>query len=207
MAMRTKGWLLATAGAAVFGLTTLTADPAQAAFVEDSSAGTSGNNPCSGGDGLNPNCTVGPSELLSFETPQVAKYEFSDSGEFELEDVGTTYDGIIDGDEFSFSAFDPQDPKSGTWTYTPDIGEDPFVAAYGIKIGGSGGGTTKIFAWTGEGLGGFTDGWDEEFALSSITFYNTGVVPLPAAAWMMIGGLGMIGGAVARNRRKARADA
>jgi len=33
------------------------------------------------------------------------------------------------------------------------------------------------------------------------------VVPLPAAAWMFIGGLGIIGGAVARNRRKAQADA
>ena len=32
MAMRTKGWLLAGAGAAAFGLTAMAADPAEAAF-------------------------------------------------------------------------------------------------------------------------------------------------------------------------------
>ena len=60
----------------------------------------------------------------------------------------------------------------------------------------------------------FNSDWVE---LEQVTLSNSGAgnvrvddisaVPLPAAAWMMIGGLGMIGSAVARNRRKARADA
>ena len=189
--------LVGAAAAVAFGFTALTAPTAQAVFVPDELAGDVGNQSCSGGNGTNPTCTAGPGVTLTFETPQIAKYEFNQAtGEFDLEDVGTSYVGIIDGSEFTFSGFDSGDPKSGTWTYTPDIGEDPFVTAYGLGYAGQ----TDLFAWAGLGTGGFSDDWTLPKALSNITFYDTGVVPLPAAGWMMLGGLGMIGAALRRRR-------
>lgn len=205
MAIRSKGWLLAGVGAAAFALTAMSADRALAAF--DSVASGTGN-VCTGALGTFPNCNVSQ-EVEGADSPLIAKYEFDDEqgsptfGTFVFEGPGTIFTDEIDGGEFSFSNFADNDPKVGIWNYSPDIGQDPFVTHYALKFGNN----WEIYAWTGLGTGGFSDNWNLGNGLSNITFYDTGVVPLPAAAWMMIGGLGMIGGAVARNRRKARADA
>ncbi len=60
----------------------------------------------------------------------------------------------------------------------------------------------SLFEDGGDNIAHFDLG-DGNYETSKLTF-NT---PLPAAAWMMLGGLGTIGGAVARTRRTARADA
>ena len=205
MAMRTKGWLLATAGAAAFGVTALTADRAVAAF--DSVASGTGN-VCTGVLGTFPDCNVS-SEVEGADSPLIAKYEFDDNqesstaGTFVFEGAGTIFSDEIDGGEFSFSDFDTDDPKEGVWNYSPDLGQDPFVTHYALKFGDN----WEIYSWTGVGTGGFSDNWDLSKGLSNITFYDTGVVPLPAAAWMMIGGLGVIGGAMKWRRRAGAADA
>lgn len=91
------------------------------------------------------------------------------------------------------------DSNSGTFTYT---GADD-ISLLNVTLKG-GPNSAAVFALFGLSTGDEFS-WSSPAGISNMQF--TEVVPLPAAAWMMIGGLGMIGGAVARNRRKARADA
>ena len=91
-------------------------------------------------------------------------------------------------------------------------GEELVAGKLSIKTDATGiivqGGAQKTLSFAGitdPTTGVFEASFDIESLGSAVS--NIEVVPLPAAAWMMIGGLGMIGGAVARNRRKARADA
>jgi hypothetical protein len=191
--------LVGAAAAVAFGLTALTAPTAQAAF---SLAASGSGNVCTGVTGTFPNCDVIDAPGIDVSSPLIAKYEYVDPveddgvpGSFVFEGAGTQYASIIDGTEFSFSGFG-EDPTMGVWNYMPDIGEDPFVTHYGLKFGQN----WQIYAWIGDGTGGFGDMWSLDQGLSNITFFDTGVVPLPAAGWMMLGGLGMIGAALRRRR-------
>ena len=222
MAIRPKGWLLAGAGAAAFGLTAMAAGAAEAGFKEvDTFTGDPGGNFCS--KITEPTCTL--ETLDGVKSAAILKLDLinpEDEGEIINENPDEIADfaeitinplfSSIDGSEFSIQ-FDSDELSSGTWFYTPNQITDPGITGFYTKGGApaSGGGSVlyqnEAVAFAGVGnssefrvLGGK--------GLSNIVFFDsTTPIPLPAAAWMMIGGLGLIGGAVARNRRRAEATA
>jgi hypothetical protein len=133
-------------------------------------------------------------------SPIIIKYEFNE-GELTGSEINTDLFPSITGDEFTFE-FD--DASSGTWFYDGAVAPDPRITAYGY-CGGN-----ECFTSTGSGFSGIFDtslDGGSGRALSNISFYDTGVVPLPAAAWMMIGGLGLMGGAMRKFRRPEAAAA
>jgi hypothetical protein len=189
-----QSWLLGAAAAVTFGLTALTAPTAQAAFVQDETfTGTDAT--CSGppaGNGFD-SCSV---TVDGIKSPSIIKYDDfnEDTGQFDSFEVNSQF-GSIDGDEFVFAFTD--EFQIGMWTYANAAAPDPNILAYSY----CGGGQCEL--WTGFGstnASGIFDLSDIGRDISNITFYDTGVVPLPAAGWMMLGGLGMIGAALRRRR-------
>ena len=211
-----KGMLFATAAGAVM----LTAASVEAAFVEASTAlsdtvGTfdgntqTGVTPSTGSDDTllafapfddkrdpvifdrllapsppNPaEVATAASTFLGFD---VALVDFKNQSEL----------GRIDVPDGSFDTLVGGCSTAGTGGCNFDIGE-PF-AYYAVKYSNA----FALFADGGDNIAHYELGASNADT-SNVTF----LTPIPAAAWMMIGGLGMIGGAVARNRRKARADA
>jgi hypothetical protein len=136
MAMRTKGWLLAGAGAAAFGLVALAADSASAAFVERT--GSSGEG-CNTGtfDGCSINLEDSDDNGFG-STPALIKIEIGEGGfdedgslvnsEIEINGGVTEYDLstlasriVITGTELE-SEGGGFEASAGTWTYNPIAG-------------------------------------------------------------------------------------
>lgn len=165
-------------------------------------------------------------------SPVIAKYDVPDEGSnagqlpATASDTNNTDYPTIAGDEFSFSNL-TADNKTGTWDYTMGAG-DPGVKYWATKAGNafrlfwqiadadssatcqdSNSGSTNynlsclLLAQTVVS-GDWTTPDNKE--LSHITFYNTEppteVIPLPASALLLLGGIGGFG-ALRTLRRKA----
>jgi hypothetical protein len=144
-------------------------------------------NDCSGVLGNPPDCELNGS-------PLIVKYNFNDDGTPAVNDpIEFGNFSSIDGSEFKIS-FDAGGTSSGTWTYTPGAG-DPGVTGWTAKAGNS------FLVFLGTGLTG-TFSTPGGKGLSHIAFFDAAPspIPLPAAAWLLISGVGALG-VVARRRR------
>ncbi len=172
----------------------LSAAAAQGAIIENdySLVLSAPGNDCSGALGTPPDCAWDGS-------PMLVKLEFS-NGSVTGGELGNF--PSIDGTEFTF------DFSSGfKWTYTPDDATDPGVTAFSVK-----GGPTGYTVWEKGsaaylGIGDYSDTWTTWNGtiggLSHIVFYDlTTPIPLPAAAWLMLGAFGGLG-LMARRRKAA----
>lgn len=138
------------------------------------------------------------------EAPEDYDYDANDGKFiFTFSDDVLGYFPTIDGDEFT--VWQTSDKRVG-WSYNKGIG-DPTITVVALKGGNSGGTAYQLNPESGDDG---REGWVTSFngnsiaALSNITFFDSsGVseVPLPAAGWMLIAGVG--GLAAMRRRRKA----
>lgn len=160
-----------------------------------------GKNECSAFKGFG-NCELNGS-------PTIIKFDDS----LEVEDKNGLFPSI-DGSEFTFDV-DETDDEGGIlsffWTYTPGL-NDPFLTAIALKGGKEGWAWTSTFDYIAGVYSGFlsmeeaglVNDKGKPQALSHVTFFDTGTppseVPLPAARWLMLAG---IGGLAALRRRKA----
>ena len=184
-----KSWLL---GAAAFAATALTADPASAAFTIDFGSGSStggGPNSVYSEDGFNftpgqiqnsANCPGTPPCLLGNQGALGSVDMTFDGGVFDL--LGFSFD--ITGQEGTISV--SGDP-SGSATFT-----DPPGGAIAFSGGEFADVTQITFTYTGGG---------------TLRIDDVVATPLPAAAWMFLAGLGVVGGVIGRRRRAAAAAA
>ncbi|PJA60419.1 MAG: hypothetical protein CO163_03875 [Rhodobacterales bacterium CG_4_9_14_3_um_filter_71_31] len=143
-------------------------------------------NDCAGVLGTPPNCALNGSDLIAKINPDGSVSEF---GLFPS----------IDGSEFTLTF--SGDGKTGTWTYAPGVG-DPGITGWTAKGG------PRFTVYLGSGVPGFdglSGSWDIQSGLSHITFFDSAstVVPLPAAAWLLLSGVA--GLAMAGRRRNAAA--
>jgi len=203
--------LIVSAVAAVLGLAAMQAN---SATVSRAFAG----NDCSGyfGQGFE-SCTIfvnDEGETIEL-SPVIAKFE-SDEG-LVLDDLNTALYPSVDGSEFSFSNTSAGN-DSGDWAYAPGV-DDPGVRYWATKSG-DGFLLTWEVADADLEAGGVCDVADvyvlgcldaaliqtsgswatEGQELSHITFYDTAVIPVPAAFWLFGSALGFLGW----SRRKAR---
>lgn len=147
-----------------------------------------GGNDCAGVLGTPPNCVLNGSSMI-------VKFDFNDDGTMEPPEFGNF--ATIDGSEFMIS-FDMGGMSSGSWTYTPGVG-DPSITGWTVKAGPQ----FKVFL--GTGLSGFWDTPDGK-DISHITFFNgppPNPIPLPAAAWLLLSGIGGLGVMGWRKQRAA----
>jgi hypothetical protein len=145
---------------------------------------TSGSgNDCAGALGNPPNCSYK-------DSPMIIKYDFTEGGAISEKTFGVF--NSIDGDEFTFTIDLENGESSGTgsWTYTPGIG-DPAVTAFSVK-GGNG-----YNVYTGSGT--FSNTWSapDGKGVSHITFFDTdgslqeNPIPVPSTIGLM--GIGLLG--------------
>lgn len=140
-------------------------------------------------------------------SPVIAKFNEG----FSLSDANGTLFPSVDGTEFNFSNTSSGN-KTGTWDYTPGV-DDPAVRYWSAKAGPkfllfwevadaavqTGGACDVPDVYTLNcldiALAVDTGDWTtpDNKSLSHITFYDTAVVPLPAAAWLFGSGLGLLG--------------
>ncbi len=146
-------------------------------------------------------------------SPVIAKF----NGDLSLDETNGTVFPSVDGSEFGFSNTTASN-KTGTWSYNSGTG-DPGVRYWATKAGPnftlfwevddaailSGGACDVADVYTLSCLDiaqvVSTGDWTtpSNKSLSHITFYDTGVVPVPAAVWLFGSGLlGLVG--VARRR-------
>jgi hypothetical protein len=119
------------------------------------------------------------------------------------DEAGTAVGNYADAFEIVFTHFKEEDGEfeavGGTWTFTPSAGL-LFPHYMALKTGAG------YEVWDISGLlTGFwtTEGGLENKGISHISFWNTGdtpVIPLPAAGWLLLAG---VGGLVAMRRKKA----
>jgi hypothetical protein len=113
--------------------------------------------------------------------------------------------GAVPGEDYT-SAFDVtfNDDKSGTWSFTPDPSLTHLPAYMAVKASTN----WALYALDGALSGdwstsGLLTPSGRPAGISHLSFYNSvAPVPLPAAGWLMIAGLGALG-AAARRRRAA----
>jgi hypothetical protein len=173
-------------------------------------AGTFGGNDCSGAFDPKPNKGF---ENCTFEgSPVIAKY--NDGGSTEINSLFAATFGAGD-----VTITKTGDGKSGTWEYDPGADGGPGITAFVVK----GGNYFNLFYTVDlqPFFGGAAVNWftpkqcgngpkgPNFCGLSHLTFFDseggTPQVPLPAAAWLMLAGIGGLG-AVARTaagRRRA----
>ena len=148
-------------------------------------------------------------------TPAIIKFNFNNDGSVANFEVSSLF-GSIDGSEFTFGTtqVDADGEEGGptvtgyTFSYTPGEG-DPFITAFAAKGGPSftfydGYGDEENDIRFATFITPFnTNGGNQPktYGLSNLTFFDTSVapIPLPAAGWMLLAG---IGGLAAARRRK-----
>jgi len=154
-------------------------------------------------------------------SPVIAKYDWDDDGfgNHEITQIETndTVFPSVDGTEYSFSNVTTTDEaKTGDWDYSP-AGADPGTRYWAVKAGdqfrlywdvdasaiASGGAcdvadlyvlgcldaANVVTSGDWDTAGGLTAGK----GLSHITFYDTEIIPIPAAAWLFGSALGLLG--------------
>jgi len=185
-----KGLLSIVALAGV-GVGSLLSAPAQAALLA-----TIDGNDCPNvfGDGGFSTCKI-PELYDPKQSPVIAKYDF-DTKQW---DFNLALFPNLSAANFTWVLGDSEG-KTGTWTYIPGAG-DPLVTFYVAKASNK----FNLYSNDGDPNSGI---WatPENKGISHLTWYDTGdessVVPLPAAAWLLLSGLLGLG---ALGRRKVAA--
>ena len=195
----TKGWLLATAATAFVALAGAT--PAHAAFCVSGTPGCTTGDSVSGGTFLglvSGGGSLGSAQpdLADIAELKVAAGEVDDPALVRLRSkIETEAAGNVNG----FTVDDIAE-TAGTFSYDGRWGD---ISSFNVTLKG---GSEPASVWSLAGLTGEGPfNWTTTQELSNIQFAQ--VVPLPAAAWMFIGGLGIIGGVVSRRRRANAAAA
>jgi len=193
--------IFSTKVAAIAALLSLGAmAPANAALIAEYEG-----NDCAGVFGPNfPNCYVEamPDQGIPERTPIIIKINFNNDGSRGEVEINPLF-ASIDGTEFSFT-FGPDGTGTGTWTYTPGAG-DPAITAFTAKGSNSfnlfstGGDYTDVAYSTPINASGNPAG------LSHMGFYDSdgGDLPLPEPGSLALLGLGLLGIAVVRRRKRA----
>jgi len=154
--------------------------PAEAAF---SQSGTAQGNECAGGSFSS--CTFNGS-------PAIIRF----NGNLGVEAISTNFPTVT-GAEFTLTSTDATGNSTGNWSYTPGTG-DPGITGYIVFAGN----VQNQFTGTGtSGSWATATGQD----LSHITFFDTRVVPLPAALPLLGSGLVALWG-VGRMRRQGSGE-
>ena len=202
MAVRKKGWLLTVAGV-TFMASLAISHTATAAFVVVPTGDPVGSG---NGNGTSFSQDSTPGGLESFVETLFDGETATFLGKLDVDD--NTQEGAGQGAITISNTTTKNDGSgeivSGDWLYTPDAG-NTLLPNVIIVAGGTGQGayraTAAHFAGLTEGSFDITDFGNPlgGAALSNIS--GVFVTPLPAAAWMMIGGLGLVAGAARKFRR------
>jgi hypothetical protein len=154
--------------------------PAEAAF---SQSGTASGNECAGASFSS--CTFNGS-------PAIIRF----NGDLGVEAISTNFPTVT-GAEFTLTSTDPTGNSTGTWSYAPGAG-DPGITGYIVFA------ADQQNHFTGTG---FSGSWATATGqdLSHITFFDTAVVPLPAALPLLGSGLVALWG-LGRMRRQGSGE-